>query len=88
MNKLSELISKYYGKKVEFNIINLKNVAYNSDIFTEILTLKVKKEKSNPMRRINSLLAKVVIPKVNTIIEKGRIEKQVDYNSIDNKYGN
>lgn len=88
LNKLSELISKYYGKKVEFNIINLKNVAYNSDIFTEILTLKVKKEKSHPMRRINSLLAKVVIPKVNTIIEKGRIEKQVDYNSIDNKYGN
>ena len=24
LNKLSELISKYYGKKVEFNIINLK----------------------------------------------------------------
>lgn len=88
LNKLSELVSKYYGKKVEFNIINIKNIAYNSDIFTEILTLKVKKEKSNPMRRINSLLAKVVLPKVNRIIEKGRIEKQVDYNLIENKYGN
>ena len=39
------LLGKYYGKKVEFNIVNLKCIAYNSDIFTEILTLKLKKEK-------------------------------------------
>lgn len=88
LNKLSELISKYYGKKVEFNIINLKNIAHNSDIFTEILTLKVKKEQSNPMQRINSLLAKVVLPMVNPIIEKARLEKQMNSKSIDNIYGN
>src|ERR1700712_556250 len=86
--KLSLLISKYYGKKVEFNIVNLKSIAYNSDIFTEILTLKLKKDKSNPMRRINSLLSKVVLSKVNTIIERGRIEKQVDFELIDNKFKN
>jgi hypothetical protein len=86
--KLSQLIGKYYGKKVEFNIVNLKSISHNSDIFTEILTLKMKKERSNPMRRINSLLAKVVLPKVNTIIERGRIEKQVDAELIDNKYKN
>jgi hypothetical protein len=85
--KLSLLISKYYGKKVEFNIVNLKSISYNSDIFTEILTLKMKKERSNPMRRINSLLAKVVVPKVNTIIERGRIEKQINV-SINNDYKN
>lgn len=86
--KLSQLISRYYGKKVEFNIVNLKSVAHNSDIFTEILTLKLKKEKSSPMYRINSLLSKIVLPKVNTIIERGRIEKQVDLELIDNKYRN
>jgi hypothetical protein len=86
--KLGQLIGKYYGKKVEFNIVNLKSVAYNSDIFTEILTLKLKKERSNVMYRINSLLAKVVLPKVNTIIERGRVEKQVDYELVDNKYKN
>ena len=88
LNKLSLLIGKYYGKKVEFNIVNLKSIAYNSDIFTEILTLKLKKEKINPLFRMNSLLAKVVLPDVNTIIERGRIEKQVDYNLVDNKYRN
>jgi hypothetical protein len=46
----------------------------------------VKKERSNPMRRINSLLARVVLPKVNTIIERGRVEKQVDPELMDNKY--
>lgn len=86
--KLSLLISKYYGKKVEFNIVNLKSISYNSDIFTEILTLKLKKDKSSPMRRINSLLSKVVLSKVNTIIERGRIEKQVDFELIENKFQN
>jgi hypothetical protein len=86
--KLSQLIGKYYGKKVEFNIVNLKSISRNSDIFTEILTLKMKKDRSNPMRRLNSLLAKVVLPKVNTIIERGRIEKQVDFSFLDNKYKN
>jgi hypothetical protein len=88
LNKLSVLLGKYYGKKVEFNIVNLKSIAYNSDIFTEILTLKVKKEKSNPMHIINSLLAKVVLPEVNNIIERGRVEKQVNYNLVENKYPN
>jgi hypothetical protein len=88
LNKLSVLLGKYYGKKVEFNIVNLKSIAYNSDIFTEILTLKLKKEKSNAMHRINSLLAKVVLPEVNTIIERGRVEKQVDYSLVENKYRN
>ena len=88
LSKLSQSIGKYYGKKVEFNIVNLKSIAYNTDIFTEILTIKLRKPKSSPMRRINSLLSKVALPKVNTIIERGRVEKQVDRELIDNKYRN
>jgi hypothetical protein len=40
------------------------------------------------MHRINSLLSKVVLPEVNTIIERGRVEKHVDFNIIENKYKN
>jgi hypothetical protein len=47
--KLTQYISKYYGKKVEFNIVNIKSIAYNGDIFTEILTSKIKKEKTSPI---------------------------------------
>lgn len=86
--KLSQLISKYYDKKVEFNIVNLKSIAYNGDIFTEILTSKVKKEKSSSIRRINTLLSKIVLPKVNTIIERGRLEKNVDLDLIENRFKN
>ena len=86
--KLSQLISQYYGKKVEFNIVNLKSVAYNSDIFTEILTLKLRKNKSTPMGRMNSLLSRIHLPKVNNIIERGRLEKAVDFELIGNKYKN
>ena len=86
--KLSQLISQYYGKKVEFNIVNLRSVAYNSDIFTEILTLKLRKNNSTPMGRMNSLLSRIHLPKVNNIIERGRLAKAVDFELIDNKYKN
>jgi hypothetical protein len=91
--KLSKLISKYYvcascAKKIEFNIVNLKSIAYNGDIFTEILTSKVKKEKSSSIMRINTLLSKIVLPKVNTIIERGRLEKNVDLELIENRFKN
>jgi hypothetical protein len=42
--KLSALISKIYNKKLEFNIINLKSIIFHSDLFTEILSLKLKKK--------------------------------------------
>ncbi len=38
--KLSKLLSKFYKKKIEFNIINLNSYKYNSDIVTDILKKK------------------------------------------------
>ena len=86
--KLSILISKYYSKKVEFNIVNLKSIAFNVDIFTEILTTKIKKEKSSSIFIMNDLLSKIVLPKVNTIIERGRLEKNVDIELVENMFKN
>ena len=80
--KLSKLISKYYGKKVEFNIVNLKSISYNSDIFTEILALKLKKQKSNPMDNINSLLAKAVLPHHNIFFGKVKLYKLTDLEKL------
>jgi hypothetical protein len=86
--RLSKLISKYYGKKVEFNIVNLKSIAFNGDIFTEILTKKLKRGINSPILIINSLLGKIILPKSNKIIERGKIEKTLDLELIDNKYKN
>jgi hypothetical protein len=86
--KLSSIIAKLYKKEVEFNIINLQSIILNSDIFTEILRLKLRKRGKNVVKAMNFILAKVKIPKVNTITERARITKSIDYNLLENKHKN
>jgi hypothetical protein len=86
--KLSNLISKFYNKKVEFNIINLQSIALSSDIFTEFSKLKLKKKRHKLLGAIHFILAKVKLPEVNTIMEKGRLVKNIDFNLLENKYKN
>jgi hypothetical protein len=62
--KLSELIHKIYNKKLEFKIINLKSVIIHSDLFTEILTLKLKKKGTNVNKNMSYVLNLARIPKV------------------------
>nr|YP_009178754.1 ribosomal protein S3 [Lecanicillium saksenae]ALJ49889.1 ribosomal protein S3 [Lecanicillium saksenae] len=71
LNKLSLLLNKILDKKVEYNIINIKSIVFNSDIFTEALTLKFQKRKSfNYKKNILSILGRVNFPyfKENTNI--------------------
>jgi hypothetical protein len=44
--KLSNIIKKIYDKDIEFNIINLKYVHLNSDILTELIALKLRRNKN------------------------------------------
>jgi hypothetical protein len=85
---LSSLISRYYNKKVEFNIVNMKSIVLNSDIFTYILTRKLKNKKANIIRMMNSILNRAVLPEVNRIREKSPIIKSVDHSLLENKYKN
>nr|YP_010247515.1 ribosomal protein S3 [Cordyceps pruinosa]QPZ76107.1 ribosomal protein S3 [Cordyceps pruinosa] len=63
LNKLSLLLNKILGKKVEYNIINLKSIIFNSDLFTQALTLKFQKRKSfNYKKNILSILGRVNFP--------------------------
>jgi hypothetical protein len=84
--KLSKLISRFYNKKVVFNIVNLKYVMFNSDIFTDILTSKLKNIKANPYNLMNKLFNKAIIPDVNRIKEKTRKVKTVNFDLISNKF--
>lgn len=43
---LANILGKFYKKKIEFNIVDLRSIVYNSDIFTKILGLKSKKKKN------------------------------------------
>jgi hypothetical protein len=76
---LSKILGEILRKKIQYNIINLKSITYNTDIFTDILTLKIMKKKRpiyarNAMKIIN----RAPIPIVNTIIERTKV-KLKDY---------
>lgn len=88
ISKLAKGVSRHYGKHVEFNIVNLKSIAHHPDIFTEILTTRIKREKASPVSEMGKLLSYIKLPEVNTIIERGRVEKYVDENLLEQKYRN
>jgi len=83
--KLSKLISKFFNKKVEFHIINLKSIIFNTDIFTEILTLKLKKRRIKTIKMMNIILRKVKLKRINQL-NRSRVIKTVDWNIIENRY--
>jgi len=64
ISKLKSKLSIILNKKVELNIINLKSITYNTDIFTKALATKLKKRKLN------------VVKSMITIINKGKILKR------------
>jgi ribosomal VAR1-like protein len=93
--KLSKLIGRFYKKKIEFNIINLKSFMLNSDIFTEILTIKIKRKRAAMLRLMKFFINKAFATKMakeNMVTKKsnGRlgIAKSVDLSLLENKFQN
>lgn len=82
--KLKNFIIKYYNKKVEFNIVNIKSVVFHSDFFTKIVTSKILNRKANILATMDTILNKVVLPKVNLIVERSLEKKSLDF--LGNKY--
>jgi hypothetical protein len=85
--KLKNLIIKLYTKKVEFNIINLKSIMLNSDIFTNLFTLKIVNNKNiNIIRIMRIFFKKVLLANTNSVVEKSIAIKGVDFSLIENKF--
>lgn len=73
--RLTPLISKLYGKKVEFNIVKLKTLYHNSDIFTQVVSVKLKNRDNRLLRVMRSALSLIRISDINRIKDKyGRQE--------------
>ena len=88
LSKLGTLVAKFYKKKIEFNIINLKSIRLNPDIFTEYLRLKLRKNRRSVLRRMNYIVNNIKLPNVNTKIERARLPKSINFNLLENKYKN
>jgi hypothetical protein len=79
IEKLSFLLSKYYNKNVEFNIINLKTLYFNLDIFTQAISTQLKNRKNSVLKVLKSAVGLIKIPKANHIIQKSRVIDKSSY---------
>lgn len=83
---LSNILNKIIGKKLEYNIINLKSVAYHTDLFTNALALKLKKRRINYINSMFSILNRAYLPNVNTIKERSKIKGDQKMDNFQGKF--
>lgn len=83
--KLKNFIIKYFNKKVEFNLVNIKSVVFHSDFFTNILRSKLKNKKIDILFAMDAILNRVVLPKENKKAAEIRIKSS---DLLENKYKN
>lgn len=72
---LKNIIGEIYNKQVEFNIVNLKTLYFNSDIFTEAISIRLKNRKNSLLHVLNSSLNLVELPIIDIKEKYGRPEK-------------
>jgi len=66
---LISLIEKLYNKKVEINLIELKSIHLNSDVFSSAVALKLRDRKNKAVRILRkAVLQMVKIPDLHTLI--------------------
>jgi hypothetical protein len=75
---LKEKLFRLYGKKIEFNIINLKTLYMNSDIFTQAIAIKLKNRSNSLLKVLRRSLSIVKLPRINEVVEKQRIPVNVN----------
>lgn len=61
---LRTLIQRFYNKEVEFNLVTLKNYYLNSDILTQILTIKLRKRKNRISRVLSYSVGKLKLARM------------------------
>jgi hypothetical protein len=88
LHKLAKFIGKFFKKKIEFQIINLKSIAFHADIFTELLKQKLKKKKINVIKMINFVLNKASLSEKSSGKERSKLTKNIDIDLLNNKYKN
>jgi hypothetical protein len=70
LSKLIYLVNKIYKKKIEFNIVNLKKMHLNSDIYTQAVSLKLRNKDNGLYRILKASLRKVKLPTIRRVSEK------------------
>jgi len=61
---LKILIQKFYNKEVEFNLVTLKNYYLNSDLLTQILTIKLRKRNNRISKVLSHSVGKLKLARM------------------------
>jgi ribosomal protein S3 len=80
---LKKYLEKIYNKNVEFNLVNLRRFYLNSDILSESITLKIRKNRRKLLKFLNTLKRKVKVRNKKNIYYKPILNK---LNNVDKKY--
>jgi hypothetical protein len=86
---LKDLISQFYKKKVEFNVVNLEYLYLNSDILSESIILKLRKRSNKLLRVLKTSLNMIKLPSINKLsvsnnLNKINYDKTLSLNNIQN----
>lgn len=84
LKELKSLIGEVYDKKVEFNIVNLTTLYFNSDIFTQAISMRIKNRKNSLLRVLKAALHLVKLPAVNKIRDKYGIADKLSLDHLKN----
>ena len=80
---LTSLVEKLYNKKVVINLIELKSIHLNSDVFSSAVALKLRNRKNNVLRILRKAIIQMVkIPDLHTLITFDDNMEKVNKNNI------
>jgi Mitochondrial ribosomal protein (VAR1) len=80
---LKKYIEKIYNKNVEFNLVNLRRFYLNSDILSESITIKIRKNRRKLLKYLNTLKRKVKVCNKKNIFYQPILNK---LNKVNKKY--
>ena len=78
---LKKYLEKIYNKNVEFNLINLRHFYLNSDILSESITLKIRKNRRKLLKFLNNLKRKVKIRNKKNLNQLTSSKLNINYNN-------
>jgi hypothetical protein len=79
-------VQTLFNKNVELNFINLKHFFLNSNIFSESILLKIKKNRRRFMKHLSNLQNKVIIKKKRVVL--GELVEKKNLNNLDYFHNN
>lgn len=65
---LYNLINRIYKKKIEFNLVTLKNFHLNSDILTQIVAVKLRKRNNRILKVLKTSFRKIRLPNLSKLV--------------------